>query len=485
MKRRSLRKQHPFAMVSKLTSSALLLLLPVIQQLLYRPQNIFETISSMGISAIYSIAVITLAVIFYNTCRYKNDGYGIYIERGVLAKRRFTIPFRNVSTITVERNIFAAIFGAARLSVDTPAGLGKKRDISLYMNRNKVTLLINRMFDGLETTFHYTSDNFRMVLMSALWSNPMTGLLLIAPLIQKIGNILGEEFNSIVFSSVDFRTDLISVGITPAAATIANILVLGWAVAMLFQFFRYARFSSKRIGDYIAITRGIGNKNERYTKVHEVSALTISRTLSMAMLKLRSAGIFAVGSGKDKGDKSLIAIAANDKELKAAINGIVGIDTHCKRELRPDKSRFLSYILIPLIVTAGVVLVVSLLIFVPILDDLYFTAILISLAPLVWWIAFRIYAFRNSSIGYNKTCAILCGYKKLSLVTYVIPYEHIQFIEIRQSIFQKYSGYCNVRAYLYYEQRASHTVKHLRLADAKEIVRQIEKRIEQSEKNMQ
>lgn len=477
MKQRSLKKQHPFAMVSKLTGSAVLLLLPVMQQLLYQPQNAIEIIGSMGISALYAIAIITGAIIFYNTCRYKRVANGIYLERGVLIKRKFTIPFENVSTITVERNIFAAIFGAARLSIDTPAGFGKKRDISLYMSRNKVKFLILKTLDGLKTSYSYTAGNFRMVLMSALWSNPMTGLLLIALLVQKTGNIIGKEFNSIVIQSVDFRTNLISIGITPAAATIANILVLGWAVAMMFQFFRYARFSSRRVGDYIAITRGIGSKNERYTKVHEISALTISRTLSMAMLKLKSAGIFAVGSGKDKGDRSLIAIAANDKELNSAIRGMVGFDTHYKRRLRPEKSRLFSYIMVPLIAAAAVSLAVSLLIFVPILDDLYFTALLVSLAPLIWWIAFRVYAFYNSSIGYNNTCAIFCGYRKLSLAEYVIPYQHIQFVEIRQSLFQQHSGFCNVRVYLYYEKKAVHTVKHLKLSDAQKIVEEIEKRM--------
>ena len=72
---------------------------------------------------------------------------------------------------------------------------------------------------------------------------------------------------------------------------------------------------------------------------------------------------------------------------------------------------------------------------------------------------------------------MFCGYRKLSLVEYVIPYQHIQFVEIRQNLFQQHSGFCNVRVYLYYEQKAIHTVKHLRLADAEEIVKQIEKRI--------
>lgn len=476
-KLKNLRKQHPFAMLSKLTASALLLFVPVLQQILYRPQSVFEAIGSMGISALYAIAVISGAVIFYNTCRYQSSSHNIYLERGVVIKRKFSVPFKNVSTITVERSVLAAMFGAARLSVDTPAGFGKTRDISLYISRSKVKYVIGQLFDRLETKYTYTASNFRMLLMSALWSNPMSGLLLLAPLIQKTGNTLGNEFNNAVIDSVDIRVNLISIGITPAAATIANILVLGWAVAIIFQFFRYARFSSKRVGDYIAISRGIGKKNERYTKASEVSALTINRTLSMAILHLKGAGIFSVGSGKDKGDKSLIALSANNKELNEAIDGLIGFDTHYSRKIRPNKSRLFSYIIIPFVVTILVLALVSLLVFVPILDDLYFTALVISLAPLVWWIAFRIFAFRHASLGYNESCAILCGYKKLSLKKYIIPYKHIQFIEIRQNIFQKISGYCNVRVYLYYEQRASYTVKHLKLSEAEVIVQEINSNI--------
>lgn len=474
---RKLRKQHPFAMVSKLTGSALLLLLPVVQQILYRPQSVLEVIGTMGFSALYAVFIIAGAVIFYNTCRYSYTGGEVYLERGVVVKRRFSISYENVSTVTVERNIFAAMFGAAKLSFDTPAGLAKTRDISLYLRRKRVERLVKRLLDGLEIKYEYIADNFRMLLMSALWSNPMTGLLLLVPLIERTGDVIGREFNNAVIESVDFRVTLVSVGITPAAATIANLLVLGWAAALVFQFFRYARFSSRRMGEYIAITRGIGSKNERYTKAHEISALTINRTLSMAIFRLTGIGIFSIGSGKDKGDKSLIAIAANKHELKGAVEGLTDFDTHYDKELRPNRTRLFSYIVIPLIVTVMVLALVSLLVFVPLLGELYFTALLISLVPLGWWTAFRIFAFRHASFGYNGTCAILCGYRRLSLIKYIIPYEHIQFIEISQNIFQKRSGYCNVCVYMYYEQRATHTVKQVKLSDAEEIVKQIENRI--------
>ncbi len=39
----------------------------------------------------------------------KRVANGIYLERGALIKRKYTVPFENVSTITVDRNIFAAI----------------------------------------------------------------------------------------------------------------------------------------------------------------------------------------------------------------------------------------------------------------------------------------------------------------------------------------------------------------------------------------
>lgn len=484
MKEKRLKKQHPFAMLSKLTASALLLLLPVLQQILYRPQNLFEIISSMGLSAIYVIIIISGAIVFYNTCRYKSTSLYIYLERGIPVKRSFTIPFCNVSTITVERSIIAAAFGAARISVDTPAGFSKKRDISLYLSRSKINRIISKLFDGFKTKYIYTVSNARMLMMSALWSNPMSGLIIFAPLIQKTGNILGEEFNRAVMESVDFRINLISIGITPAAATIANILVFGWIIALVFQFFRYARFSSRRVGEYIAIKRGIGRKNERYTKLSEISAVTIDRTLSMALMQLTSVGIFSIGSNKDRGDKSLIALAADSHELKNAVSGLTSFDTHYEQKIRPDKSRLFSYIMIPLIVTAIVLALVSLLMLVPLLDDLYFTALLISLIPLVWWIAFRVFAFKHASLGLNNSCAILCGYKRLSLKKYVVPYRHIQFIETRQNLWQRHTHYCSVRVYLYYEKRACYTVKQLKLSEAEELLRIIDLRCRETRQHM-
>lgn len=477
MKQHSLRLQHPYAMLTKLTVSAFLLLIPLLQQILYRPQGLFEYISTMSLSTIYAIAVVSGAVAMYRTQRYAHIKDTVYIERGLFVKRRYSIPFEKVQTITVERSVPAAVFGAAKISVDTPAGNSKRRDASIYLGRQKVKKTVERLFKGLKTSYTYTVSNVRMLLMSASWSNPGVGLLFLAPLVKHTGAILGEEFNNAVYESVDIRFQLVSFGITPAAATIANLLVLGWAVAMTLQFFRYARFSSKRLGNYIVITRGIGKKNERYTKCDRISALTINQTLTMALFKLKNAGIFSIGSGKDKGDKSLIAVAAKENEIRFAVKNLVGMSIDCDRHIKPQKKKLFSYICIPLYISIAVAGLISILIFLPIVNELFFTALIISQIPLLWWIGFRIFSFFHSELGYSDSCVIAGCYNRLTHQRFVIPYDKIQYVCIKQNPFQKHSGACDVRIYLYFEKRACRTVKHLRLCEAEEMIKTVNERI--------
>lgn len=477
MKQRCLRLQHPYAMLTKLTFSAFLLLIPLLQQILYRPQGVFEYISTMSISTVCAIAVVGGAVAMYRTQRYTYINDGIYIEHGLFVKRRYCIPFEKVQTITVERSVLAAMFGAAKISVDTPAGNSKKRDVSLYLGRGKVRKTVEKLFNGLKTSYTYTVSNIRMLLMSASWSNPGVGLLFLAPLVKRTGTILGEEFNKAVYESMDIRFQLVSFGITPAAATIANLLVLGWAVAMTLQFFRYARFSSKRLGNYIVITRGIGKKNERYTKYDRISALTINQTLTMALFKLKNAGIFSIGSGKDKGDKSLIAIAAKEGEIRFAVKNLVGLSIDCDRRIKPQKKKLFSYICIPLYISIAVAGLISLLIFLPVVNELFFTALIISQIPLWWWIIFRVFSFFNSELGCGEDCVIAGCYKRLTHQRFVVPYDKIQYVCIKQNPFQRHSGTCDVKIYLYFEKRACHTVKHLKLCEAEEMIETINERI--------
>ena len=118
---RKMLKAHPYAIIRHLRISVVLIILSVIQQFLYRPQNILEIIGSLGINALYVLFSVSYAVTLYQNFKYRIDRDKIMLHSGVFIQKYFRIPFEKVCTVIFYRDIFSALFGAEKISLDTPA----------------------------------------------------------------------------------------------------------------------------------------------------------------------------------------------------------------------------------------------------------------------------------------------------------------------------------------------------------------------------
>ena len=479
LKNRYYTRTHPFTILTHLKSSVILLLIPVIQQLMFKPEGIFEVISTMGFNAIYAAAVIAYAIYSYRFLMYRLRPRGIQIKNGFFRKKYYTIPYSKIQTINIHKNIIARAFGAIRVSFDTPAGLSRVYDISGYISAKKSAYIASKVENEKPKIAVYKSGNLNMLLMSAFWSNPASGLLIIAPFVSKLGDILGIEIQQLVDQSFvfDFRWQLVAMGIPPVAAGIANILLFGWAVSMGVQFMRYGRFSAYRQGEYIVISRGIINKNISYTRSDRIAAVTVNQSLLMSFLRLYSSGIFTIGAGKLKGDKSLIIAAEKKNTLYKSLKNIVRVSAKELKSVSPRKNTLISYLCVPIWVTLFTISLIVVADYFTVINDAFQVLLIFALIPLFWWILFRIFAHKHSHLAMNNRCAIVCGYKKWTVQKYLIEFDKIQYISIKQSIFQKRKNTCDVRVYLYFEKRASHTVKHLPKDEAEKLVLYIQNRI--------
>lgn len=115
----------------------------------------------------------------------------------------------------------------------------------------------------------------------------------------------------------------------------------------------------------------------------------------------------------------------------------------------------------PFFVTSITVLVIMLADNFSVINDLFKALLLFLLAPLFWWMLFRIFSHRYAHLGISSKYIIICGFSRLTLKTYYIPFDKIQSVEVTQSIPQRFADTCSVTVYLYFENKKSHTVKHL------------------------
>ena len=468
---KNFRRTHPYTILKKLKISAILLVLPVVRQILYRPQNIFEIISSLSLSTLYAILLIIYAIYSYRRYAYGITSEGICIKEGLLIKKVFTIPFDKIWTISFRTEFAATLFGAIRVSFDTPGGPGNSYDISGYFSgRNGRRILESIHGKGKELEY-YKANFVNTLLTCAFWANPASGLLFVAPLISGTGNVFGTELTeSIIGRTIDFRVEFIAKWMSPAAGAVASILLLGWALSMLTGFMRYSRFRVFRKGEFIGISRGMINKSIIYTLKKGIVAVSVDQSLLMRILGLYSAGIFTIGSGKLKYEKSMIVAPESKEKVYRVLEKTLGLTQEERKCVHTPDKTLKSYLYLPLFVSVLTISSIYAADYFIIFNKLFRALLLFSLVPLAWWIFFRIYAHRHAHLGITKTHLIVCGYKGLTLKKYFIPFDKIQQITITQSIPQRMNGNCNVRVYLYFEKQAYHTVKHLPLDQVRKLL---------------
>lgn len=83
-------------------------------------------------------------------------------------------------------------------------------------------------------------------------------------------------------------------------------------------------------------------------------------------------------------------------------------------------------------------------------------------------------AFKKTALSYNDKAVMLRGFTRMNITENAVPFEKIQYIQVRQSIFQRRTKSCNVKVYIFSESRHAFTVKNLDYAQALQAVQKIE-----------
>ncbi len=467
-KKRKFIKAHPYSVIRHLKISVLLVLITVLQQFLIRPRGIIALIGSLGINALYVIVILSYYISVYGNFRYRLENRAIHIHSGIFRKKDYVIPYSRILTYVFYTNVLSVMFGAAKVSVDTPAGSGRSHDVSIYCSLRRAREVRERILGKEKRKPQYRARTLSILLMSAFWSNPVTGFVFIVPTIVSAGNILGTEArNNIVLNSLNYRDSIIAEYVSPVAAFLASVIMMAWAVSMLLFFMRYANFCSYRVDQKLVVSRGLLSRCTTVLDMGAVSYVSIDKSLLMRLLKLQSCTVSVIGSGKMKGDIGMIVCPEEKKKAERNIRRLTGIVPRESNIVKPAKFSIYSYIYLPLYVLIGFIILYYLSGYMPFLRETTVIFTQIFSAVSVWWLLFRIYSYRNARIGLCGRCITLCGFRRLTLKHYFIPMDKIQWIEISRTPFQIKKGTCNFRVHLYSEKNVTCYIKQLPIAEVR------------------
>ena len=462
------KRVHPISIWNYISKFLFLLIFPVVQTLLSQPKGWILFSNLIGL-------LLTLSIAFfqYLSCSYSIGEHEFIYKSGILLQKSRTIPTQSFLSAIVRLTPLLSLVGAAQLYLDTPAGNKKNADIVMVLSKKGLLNLWDTMTAHRKQI--YRASNKRILLMAASWSNPASGLLLAGAVLNRTGKVVGQELTERLYEAVNQSYLLVAFGIPPATALLGYLLASGWAVAFLYQFLRYANFSIGTVATadtqpsvirsenaFITITRGLFVKNNQLLSRGSICAVSIRQTLVMRVFKLYSVYLHTFGSGKEKGDRSLLFAAIHKQELRQNLAIIFHANLfstdNSQNKTRPTKSALISFLFAPVFSLIGVlVLTVALYWIYPEFAPLMY----FFLPPLLWQSAIQFFAWRSSMLLVEKNRILASGYRRLTLYTACIPREQLQRVSVKQNIIQRFSGQCTLRLCTGAEKTGCFTVNHL------------------------
>lgn len=466
------KRPHIVTLWTYLSRFFFLLIFPILQAIFLAP---FSEVAWSSLPSV--VGIVGIACFQYLSCGYgvtavEENGRSLsilYWKSGLFFQKQKILPADCVASVFLRLNPILDLFGAAQVMLDSPAANAKKPSLTLLLPKKAPLLWWQQLRE--EISHRYAASSIRVVLMAISWSNPASGLLLIGILFNRASKILGDELTQRlygIYDNVNQTERLMAWGLPPTVAIVGWLMALGWFCAFLVQFFRYAFFTAGVCPTGTMISRGMIFRSRQLLTNQAIRAVAIRQTLMMRLFHLSSVYLHTIGSGKEKGDRSLLMAAATTPELRHHLARFYPKESpyFFSREgmsvIRPSKNSLFSFLLSPLLNAGGILVLYFLFVrYLPLFSPL----ILFLFAFPLYYLLLRLAAYRNTFLAEDSTHITACGYIKDQLFTAVVPKRAVQIVVIRQNPFQKRSGRCQVRLCIGTEKGACFDLRHFRLSD--------------------
>lgn len=475
--RKLYKKAHFYTIIYDIARLFPLLAFPALQNILYMPTTIAGFITNYGLSALCVILLFTYVILEYRSTIYLEKKKSVYAKKGFFFKKRADIPYNCIQSLYVERNFMYRLFRARKFIINTPGSYTSKGDYNLFLSKKNDLELRSEVFGNQDVDIKYKGGFLRIILMAATWSNALNGLLIVAPVLYKTSDVFVDIFKNYFMHRLNISTYIIKIGVPPAVSGLATVLIACWGIAYIYQLSSNAFFSTKIKDNIIHISRGLLNRYEFVTTTDKLNAIQIKQSVLMLLLKLKSVYIQTIGSGAQKGDRSLLIPADNDENINKVLSKITTLPKEENYKVKAKKTEFMAYLWFPFYSILGTVATMLILHHFGYFSEIVRWPLFALLGVFVYWLFFRIYAYTKSSIVICDRAVQVDYFKKLNITRTYIPYDKIQYVQVYQSPFQRIYKTAHIKIFIYSNKRKFYKIKYLKYNKVMEAVDIIETRM--------
>jgi putative membrane protein len=465
------KKAHPVNIVESTSRFYILLLLPILRGLLFSGGNLYIWLKGAWFDILIIAAIILLGYIrwYFNMFRIDEDGLTIF--RGIFLIKKEFIQYDRIASVAVEYPFYLKPLRAVRVQVDTDAGRKRRADFSMTMRRRDAEELLEkskaRLITGDQMTKSYSPKLFYIGVLSLISSNSFTGVIFASTLISQSGRLLGKEFEDLIMNNLTRLAEFLALGLPPAAAIIAYLLIGGWLISFIINIVRHKDFTVTRRDSSLLVEAGIITPRKISIDVNQINLVEIHQTLTTKILGFYSVFIHCTGYGKQKNTISVLIPAAEKHEATRNLELLLPEIPFVKKSIKPKLRNLSRFILVPSVLIASVAVAIWLCnrLFPSWGGLILFLGIMLEI-PLVWYLLVRIFSFTHTGAGVRDGIFTIHYTKRFLFNRVSIPVEKVSKVVFSQTLFQRTTNCCDVIVYTYSEGTKKHVVQNLNYTEA-------------------
>lgn len=433
---------------------AFLLFVPFLQGLLFSSYGFDKLFALYSIDIALIILLLAIAFLRQRKASLRISDKAFLINYGVLIKREDR-TFAKSTNLTLLRPLLLRLFRAGRLRISSGLGVS-----NAYLKTKDALALFEQ--EEKDHTKTFRSPILRTALMSAVFSNSLTGLLAAVPFLRRTASLLGARQTALLIQGVSLEGWLALRGLPPFISRVSSILFTCWAIGFFTEFFREYNLSLSFSDNDILISKGLVTLSHVKFSKESVRALTAKQSILLFFC-----GLYSVQAAVNLSPKRKIHIlSATGRARCCDVEELIfGKDSKPVKSASPPFEALHSYTLLPFFLISFISLII--IFFGSGLFTLLPAGIALSLSVIFYF--FRICGFFRSSITIWQDKCEIRYFSGMNFVRTIFRKENIISVTLSQNPFQLLSRRCNLKITLRHTKSLKLRIKHLEKNSADDI----------------
>ena len=306
-------KAHPLTVLMLIKPFLFILVLPIIK-------GFIEYIVYKKTSGILTAETVAFAVIILLAASgYKNFEVSLFknkltVKKGIIFKTETAINIKKLSCVSTEKNPLDFFFKAVTFCINTESGRKKRADVQFKLYFDDAKILSSQIY-GKESRTAVKFSYLKLALSAAATSSAFAGLVIAAPVINKIGKLLNIALSQMLLERINQASKNANSIFPPIINAITIILIIGYAVSFIISFLKIISFRLFAGKEKIEVKSGVFIKKRTVFKKTSVNNICIEQTPFMRILRMYNLRAGVGGFGNSKGESATLIPGGKRREV--------------------------------------------------------------------------------------------------------------------------------------------------------------------------